>query len=196
MNLANKLTILRIILAFIFIPLLLSEGFLPKLLALFCFACASITDFLDGYIARKYHLVTDLGKILDPIADKILTLSAFLIFMYMSLIPMWMALVIVFRELLITGIRFSAIKKGQIMAAERLGKYKTVAQIVAIFTILIFLVLKASLYTSFPLWNNKFNLSAGRGIYFLMLIAVFLTLISGCSYIIKNRVIFLNAKMR
>ena len=118
MNLPNKLTIIRIILSFVFMFLLFTQGLLAKVLALITFLIASITDFYDGYLARKYNLITDLGKLLDPIADKILVLSAFLAFVEMGIIPAWMVVIIILRELVITGVRIFAITDGKILAAS------------------------------------------------------------------------------
>ncbi|MBU4305811.1 MAG: CDP-diacylglycerol--glycerol-3-phosphate 3-phosphatidyltransferase [Candidatus Omnitrophica bacterium] len=194
MNLPNRLTVLRIVLSFIFMFLLFSEGVLSKVIALCLFIIACITDFYDGYIARKYNLITDLGKLLDPIADKILVLAAFLAFVEMGIIPAWMVVVIIFRELLITGIRVLSANKGKILAASLAGKHKTVSQMVSIFVILGFIVLKESGTTIFSFWNNSFEFWKEIIIGIFMYITVALTLISGISYMIKNKNVFWNAK--
>ena len=89
------------------------------------FVIASLTDFFDGYIARKYNLITDFGKIMDPLADKILVISALVIFVQLEYIPGWMSIIVLAREFLISGIRILAAAKGEIIAAGNLGKYKT-----------------------------------------------------------------------
>jgi CDP-diacylglycerol--glycerol-3-phosphate 3-phosphatidyltransferase len=192
MNLPNKLTVLRIILSFFFIFLVFSHGLLAKSLAFATFTLAAITDFLDGYIARKYNLITDLGKLLDPIADKILVLAAFLVFAYMRIIAVWMVLIIIFRELLITGIRMILARKGRVIAASLWGKYKTVGQIIAIFFILGFMVLKEAGSSKYNFWNSALEIKAINCINIIMYITVILTVISGISYLRKNKNAFKN----
>src|SRR5512135_1783965 len=111
------------------------SGWLAKTVVLLFFILACATDFLDGWIARARHQVTDFGKIMDPVADKVLVLGVFLSFVQMQLVPAWMVIVIIIRELLITGMRFLAIRKGRVLAAESAGKHKTVSQMIAIFFI-------------------------------------------------------------
>lgn len=183
MNLPNKLTILRIALTFIFIILLNLEGLFFKIASAVVFIIASVTDYLDGYYAKKYKLTSDFGILMDPIADKFLLLSAFLSFCFMGIVEFWMFVVILIREVLITCIRLVLKKKGIVIAAEKLGKYKTVSQITAIIFILIFIILK-NYYLDWP--QNVIN----GWQYFidaLMYITVFLTLISGASFFVKNK---------
>ena len=136
MNLPNILTVLRIFLTLIFIALFLQNNLESSIAALGVFTLASVTDFLDGYYARKYHLITRFGKIMDPIADKFLVLSAFVIFMNMELIASWMIILIIIREVGVTGLRFFAMGRGITLEAESAGKLKTVLQIVAIYLIM------------------------------------------------------------
>jgi len=194
MNLPNRLTVLRIILSFVFMFLLFMKGLSAKILALVAFSIASATDFYDGYIARKYNLITDLGKLLDPIADKILVLAAFLAFVEMGIIPAWMVVIIILRELLITGVRILSASKGKILAASIAGKHKTVSQIISIFVILGLIIIKEAGMTVFSFWSNRYELWAQVSIYTLMLITVALTLISGFSYFIKNKNVFWGTK--
>ncbi|MGB3112317.1 MAG: CDP-diacylglycerol--glycerol-3-phosphate 3-phosphatidyltransferase, partial [Candidatus Omnitrophota bacterium] len=105
MNLPNKITLIRIALVFIFMLFLFMKGLTFKILALATFMLAAFSDYLDGFIAKRYGIVSDFGKLMDPIADKILTLAAFLAFVEMKLIPAWMVVIILMRELIITGIR-------------------------------------------------------------------------------------------
>jgi len=189
MNLANKITITRIVLTFLFI-FLFPKSFIFKVIGFFIFSLAAVSDLLDGWVAKHRNQVTDFGKILDPIADKILVLSAFLIFLQMQLIDAWMVIVIISRELTITGLRLFALSKGKVLAAEKAGKHKTVSQMVSIFMIMGFVILK-EYFNKINFWNEvgeKFYLSA---IYMVMLVTVLLTLISGVSYLWRNRKIII-----
>ena len=140
MNLPNKLTISRIVLTFVFMAFLYTHGILAKTLALFTFLFASLTDALDGYIAKKNNQITDFGKLMDPIADKILVLSAFIAFVVMKIIPSWMVIVIILREIAVTVLRAIALGKGKVIQADGAGKHKTVWQMFVIAVILLFLI--------------------------------------------------------
>ncbi len=190
MNLPNKITLSRIGLAFIFMFFLFCRGIVAKYLALFTFILASLTDLIDGRIARKRNLENDFGRLMDPIADKILILAAFLAFVEMKIIPAWMAIIIIFRELVITGLRVIAAGRGVILSASLAGKHKTVSQMVTIISILLFLIIRASAQ---ELWSPLWELWFKRGAFYLMLITVVLTLISGISYIVKNRKLLFTA---
>jgi len=194
MNLPNKLTVLRICLAGVFMFFLFSKGLMFKCLALSIFLAASFTDFLDGYIAKKNNIVTDFGKLMDPIADKILVLSAFLAFVEMELIPAWMALIIVFREVTVTGLRIAALTQGRVLAAEDGGKHKMVSQVFSIVVILLFLIFREAGIKVFGFWNGSTERIYKDTIFFLMLVTTFLTLASGMSYLIKNKGVYFNAK--
>lgn len=193
MNLPNKLTILRILLAFVFILFLFIHGLGAKVTALAIFLLASATDALDGYLAKKYGQITDFGRLMDPIADKILILSAFLAFVELGLVPAWMVIIIIFREVAITGLRLLALGKGRVIAADAGGKHKTVSQMLAITAILLFLILRDAGSKVFGFWSARAQDLYKEGIYVLMLITVALTLISGISYLIKNREVYSNA---
>ncbi|MFC1666714.1 CDP-diacylglycerol--glycerol-3-phosphate 3-phosphatidyltransferase [Candidatus Omnitrophota bacterium] len=188
MNLPNKLTISRIILAGVFILSLFIEGVGAKFVALAVFLIACITDYYDGFIARKNNIITDFGRLMDPIADKILILGGFLAFVEMKIIPAWMVIVIIARELLITGIRILAVSKKKVLSAEMAGKHKTVSQIVAVLSILVFLIIRDSAFTF------RYIEYYHGGIYALMLITVLMTVISGVSYMLKNKYIFTGEK--
>ncbi len=186
MNLPNKLTIARILLTFVFMFFLFPHGFSAKIVAFFIFTAAALTDLYDGRIARSRNLVTDFGRLMDPIADKILVLAAFLAFVELKIIPAWMVMVIIARESLITGLRLLVANKNIIIAASGSGKHKTVSQMAVIFLILIFIVLKETMLTFFtwsPGWEQFFH----QGIYLLMLFTVGLTLYSGAYYLWDNR---------
>ena len=194
MNLPNKLTLLRIVLAFIFIIFLFLPGFAAKILTLATFLLASATDFLDGYLAKKNNQVTDFGRLMDPVADKILILSAFLAFVQLQLVPAWMVVIIIFREAAVTGLRILALSKGRVIAADRSGKHKTAFQVFAIFVILLLMVFRAAPPKLISFWSEAAERIYRNAIFVLMLITVTLTLISGLSYLIKNREIYSNAK--
>lgn len=191
MNLPNKLTISRIILTFVFMVFLFSRGIWAKSFALLAFIIASLTDYYDGLMARKRSQITNFGKLMDPIADKILTLAAFLAFVELRLIPAWMVVAIVAREMIITGLRLFAATKGKVMAAEVAGKHKTASQVFAIFTILGFLVVKEVISERLGLWNSIWEVWFLRAVFCMMLVVVLLTLISGVSYLKRNRGILL-----
>lgn len=165
MNIANKLTLLRIILIipFIIILLLGANNFIYRLVAFVIFAIASFTDFLDGYLARKFHLITNFGKLMDPLADKILVLSSLMVFVELKYVPAWMVILIIARDFLINGIRSLAASKGDVMPAGNLGKIKTTTQMIAILLIIL-------------LGESKYN-------FYVMLIPVFFTLWSAWDYI-------------
>jgi CDP-diacylglycerol--glycerol-3-phosphate 3-phosphatidyltransferase len=187
MNLPNKITLGRIALTFVFMIALFSKGLLYKSAALVIFIIAALTDYLDGYIARKYGITSDFGKIMDPVADKILTLAAFLAFVEMKLVPAWMVVIIIMRELLITSIRLVALKNREVLAAGMGGKHKTVSQMLSIFIIVIFIVIKEAGVGTFGFWNASFEYWYKQLIFILMLITVVLTIISGVSYLAGNR---------
>jgi len=194
MNLANKITISRIFLTFIFMIFLFSKGLFFKSAALFVFMLATWTDFLDGFIAKKMNQISDFGKFMDPIADKVLIISAFLAFVEMKLIPAWIVVIIVSREFIITGLRLVALARGEVIEAAVVGKHKTVSQMLSIYVILIFIVFKESGTSVFRFWNANMEYYFKQTIFALMLITALLTLISGISYIMKNKRFFKNAK--
>jgi CDP-diacylglycerol--glycerol-3-phosphate 3-phosphatidyltransferase len=194
MNLPNKLTILRFFLTGLFLAVIFSGVRFHESIALVLFAMAGITDHLDGRIARSRNLITNFGKLMDPLADKIMTCSAFIAFVGLHLVPAWMVVVIVARELAITGLRTLAASKNLILAAERFGKHKTVSQIVAILAILVFL--------SFREWGSPGVAVFGTEVAghpwifwlakFSMWVAVVLTIYSGCAYLWRNREVYLS----
>ncbi|PIQ90847.1 MAG: CDP-diacylglycerol--glycerol-3-phosphate 3-phosphatidyltransferase [Candidatus Omnitrophica bacterium CG11_big_fil_rev_8_21_14_0_20_41_12] len=189
MNLANKITMLRIILTFVFALLFLpalDKIWWTKLLALVIFIFAAVSDFLDGFIAKRRNMVTDFGRFMDPIADKILVLTAFAAFVQLQLIDAWMFMIIVSREILITSLRLFALNKGKVLSAARAGKHKTVLQMLVIFTILGFILLKEVVLKYFT-WNPAWESVFRQGIFYLMLLTVALTLYSGLSYLWDNR---------
>lgn len=132
LNLANKLSLLRILMTPLVVLLLYFPGPFTCVLAALVFVFASITDWLDGYIARKFNMVSSMGKFLDPLADKLLICSVLIMFVKLSWASAWVVIVIVCRELVVTGLRAMAIDEGIVLAADKFGKAKTVLQILAI----------------------------------------------------------------
>jgi len=167
---------------------LFCHGLWSKVTALTIFIFAALSDFLDGLIAHRKNMVTDFGRLMDPIADKILVLAAFAAFVQMQLIDAWMFVIIVSREILITSLRLFALNKGKVLSATRVGKHKTLSQMLVIFSILGFIVAKEVMLTltNFT-WNPAREKFFRQSIYILMLFTVGLTLYSGLSYLWENR---------
>ena len=206
MNLANKLTILRVLLVPIFIILVIIDSFWANVFALLVFIAASITDYYDGVIARKQNMITTLGIFLDPLADKLLVTSAFVLFVgiYTLNIPAWMVICIIAREFIITGLRSIAASKNIIIPASMAGKVKTTSQMIAIITILVILSVNSAIMKFFSTspyellesngWQHFLGLVLVHAPYWLMLIATIFTLYSGINYIISHKKIFIDQK--
>ena len=186
MNIANRITISRIILTFVFMFFLFCKGIVAKSGAFLIFSLAALSDFLDGRIAKQKNIISDFGKFMDPVADKILILAAFAAFVQMHLIEAWMLVIIIARELLITSLRLFALNKGRVLAASKSGKHKTAFQMFVIFCILGFILLKEVMLRFFT-WNPAWETFFHHGIYIFMWIVVGLTLYSGISYLWENR---------
>lgn len=170
MNLPNKLTIFRVILIPFFVLFLLVDiTAYDKWIALAIFIIASFTDFLDGHIARKYHLVTNFGKFMDPLADKLLVCSALICLIELDRIPSWIVIVIIAREFIISGFRLVASDNGVVIAASYWGKFKTTFQIVMI-CLMIADLPQLTIVTQAVMW-----------------VALALTVISLADYLIKNK---------
>ena len=138
-NLPNAITLSRLVLTAVFVVAMGFDGLGGKMTALVSFSVAAATDWLDGYLARRMGLVTPLGKLLDPLADKILVCAAFVFMSVEGFAPVWVTAVIIGREFLVTGLRQIAIEAGQVLAADRLGKWKTGFQLTFIITALVWL---------------------------------------------------------
>ncbi|GBF11319.1 CDP-diacylglycerol--glycerol-3-phosphate 3-phosphatidyltransferase [Tepidibacillus infernus] len=185
MNLPNKITLARIFLVpLIMVFLLIKFDFgeimiagkittYSELIATIIFIIAASTDGLDGYIARKRKLVTNLGKFLDPLADKLLVTAALISLVEMQRLPAWIAIVIISREFAVTGLRLVAAAEGNVIAASKLGKLKTVTQIIAIVLLML---------NNFPF--SYFNIAVDQ---WMIWIAVLMTILSGVDYFLKNR---------
>lgn len=185
MNLPNVLTLSRFLWAIIFMILLHQNSLRSTILAAVVFTVAAVTDFLDGYIAKKKGLITDFGKIMDPVADKFLILAAFIVFVQMGVLQAWMVVLIFIREVAVTVSRVARLRRGQVIAAEKAGKIKTVFQILCISIVLIFLILeKSSLAQN---WSESLENEWGLIINILMFATVLLTVNSGVSYFLNLR---------
>ena len=192
MNLPNKLTISRIFLIPIFIILLSvpldlgtwdiggTELPITHFIAAIIFIFASTTDWVDGYIARKYNLITNLGKFLDPLADKLLVSAALIMLVQMDLAAAWIVIIIISREFAVTGLRLVAAGEGIVLAAGQMGKLKTATQMIAI--ILLLLHHYPFSYVNFPLGT------------IMLYLALFFTIISGVDYFIKNKHVMRDSK--
>jgi CDP-diacylglycerol--glycerol-3-phosphate 3-phosphatidyltransferase len=181
LNLPNQLTMLRLGMCGLLLISLSFSWPYAAFTALIIFSLASMTDWLDGALARRYHLVTDLGKLLDPLADKVLITGTLVGLVERHLAPMWMVVLIIAREFLITGLRTIAAHKHVILAAERIGKHKTISQIVAIIVSLAWLSLG-----EFGLAHNWLGRFLDGAQIWLYWIALIITVLSGAFYFWKN----------
>lgn len=180
MNLPNKLTILRVIMIPFFVAALLYDGGANqnmRYVAAALFIIASLTDMLDGKIARKYNLVTNFGKFMDPLADKLLVCSALICMIELRELPAWMVIIIISREFIISGFRLVASDNGVVIAASYWGKFKTTFQMIGV-VLLIFNIPALSTLTTIIIW-----------------IALALTVISLVDYIVKNAGVLTEGKM-
>ena len=188
MNLPNKLTIFRIILVPIMVIITFFDIDIKWILVDAIFILASLTDKLDGYIARSRNLVTTFGKFLDPIADKILVLAAMLVLVEAAKLPAWIPIIVLFREFIVSGYRLVAVEKGgKVVAASVWGKLKTVTQMVALVLAIInpnaFGACFTGILSGFSFWYNLI-------VTILMIISVVATIFSGVDYIVKGKDLF------
>lgn len=185
MNWANRLTLGRLILTVLFVAALNSGWVYGCTAALVIFLLAGITDFFDGEIARRYGSVTNFGKLMDPLVDKIMMAAAFISLVPLKAIPAWAATTVVARDFLITGLRLMASARGQILPAERLGKHKTSWQII---TVVFFLVLLSARELKYAEGENGWRERAwNEGGPLLVWIAVAFTVYSGLRYAWRHR---------
>ena len=178
MNLPNKLTVLRVIMVPFFVFFMLTDvgGPANKWIALILFCVASLTDMLDGKIARKYNLITDFGKFMDPLADKLLVCSAMIALIEMNRIPSWVVIIIIAREFIISGFRLIASDNGVVIAASYWGKFKTTFQMVMI----------CLMIANFPQLQILTDI--------IMWIALILTVVSLIDYLVKNKDVMKDTK--
>jgi CDP-diacylglycerol--glycerol-3-phosphate 3-phosphatidyltransferase len=174
MNLPNILTLSRVFLTCLFI-IFAQQGVSGAWWAVMFFLLAVVTDFADGYIARKYDLITSFGKFMDPVADKFLILAAFFILAFEGLVPLWIVLVIAVREILVTASRIHAMTRGQVIPAEQIGKIKTVVQMI---TIVLALFYRAAGTAS----ENLLGFCWQGAIILFIIFSVILTVWSGIDY--------------
>lgn len=200
MNLPNRLSLLRIILVpftLLFMLPISIYGFEPEgwngfinsygmIVAASLFIIASLTDYFDGQIARKQNLITDLGKFLDALADKILVISILLGFIALGRVSAWLVMIIILREFAVSGLRMIAASKGEVIAARMIGKTKTVTQMIAIIYLMfepIILKITGLGFEGYPVSVNAVTITGDV----LMIICVIMTLISGIDYILKGK---------
>lgn len=175
MNTANKITMIRVFLVPVFMVLFMINNTICHYAALAVFIIASITDAIDGHIARKYNQTTTFGKFVDPLADKVLTTAAFLILMHYDRMDVWAIMIVLTREFMVAGVRLVAAGDGKVVAASMWGKLKTVTQMIAVIAAMLllpydrFLGVQSSLISDILIW-----------------ISVIFTIISGIDYLAKN----------
>ncbi len=187
MTLPNQLTILRIILTPIFLYLFLSKEPLLIQISIGVFFIAALTDWYDGWLARKFNYITDWGKFWDPLADKILTSTAFLGFVFVGLLELWMVILIIFRDLIVTLLRIYAESRGYNFVTSYYAKWKTVFQMVFLYYLLL---LYGGLNTIEVYTGNEnlfIQLSNKDLIYLIMFVITLITVHSGLTYLLKNK---------
>ncbi len=182
MNLPNKLTVLRVLLVPVFLYFLLAKGSYYNAIAVTIFIIASSTDMLDGYIARKYNLVTNFGKFMDPIADKLLVNSALIAMLYLNMIGVVPVIIIICREFIISGFRLVAVEKSIVISASAWGKWKTIVQMIMIVYILFFSI--EGIIANIDSMSALFYVNLISNI--LVVASTILAIVSALDYIIKN----------
>ena len=198
MNVPNSLTVGRIVIVFIFLLLAnISENsfisanavYIIRVVAYILAIIAGITDLLDGYIARKYNQVTDFGALMDPLADKVFVTAAMLMMVEFKLMPAWIAVVVITREFLVTGLRMLAIQKGEVISADRWGKLKTALQM---------LMLALAGASWIDLFDLRHDVFFGIKLWTIWIIflwgIVIVTIMSGMGYFIRHRNLYLNQR--
>lgn len=177
MNWPNRLSLIRIASVPVLTVLLMMDGLSwARYAALLLFILAAITDFVDGWIARKYNIVTNFGKFLDPVADKLLVLSTMIMLTWFGLLPAWLVVSVLFRELAVDGLRLVAVEQGRVIAAGKLGKLKTILQMVMLIAHLVY-------FARFPLLQTL----AGWLLVPSQLAVLVMTVWSGVDYFVRNR---------
>lgn len=185
MNWANRLTVSRLGLTILFVVSLNYDWRYAHTAALLLFIVAGITDYLDGEIARRYQFITNFGKLMDPLVDKVMIAAAFISLVPLKAVPAWAAVIVVARDFLVTGLRLLASSNGQVLPAEQLGKHKTSWQIAtALFFLLLLSARELQYAGGTTFWWSKAWLAGGTG---LVWITVGLTLYSGLAYAWRHR---------
>ena len=167
MNLANKITLFRVICIPVFIVLMYMEGMAMSIAALVVYVLGSVSDFVDGYVARKYNMITDFGKFMDPLADKMLVITAMLMFVAQGRMPAWVLALVITREFAVSGLRLIAVEGGRVIAAGKSGKIKTASTMIGL-----------CVWMAFP-----GSLLIG---WLVTAVIVLTTVISGVEYFVKN----------
>ena len=191
MKLPTMLTLLRIPLTFLAMGFVFVPGVLAKSASLGCFVVASATDWLDGFLARRWYQTSPLGALLDPIADKVLVLGMFLAFVQLGLIPAWMVLIIALREFLIPGVRLFAASRHIVLPATNEGKHKTVSQMFTI--VLIFVALILEELPRGPFSSPEVAAVLDRSILWCLWVTMLLTVVSGTSFFWRHRAVLRDA---
>jgi len=187
-TIANLLSILRILLTPLFIYFLFTQQVHFELLALAIFIIASVTDAYDGYFARKYAAVSEIGQFLDPLADKILMSAAFISFVVMGLIPLWMVILVILRDFTITGIRITMSKQKSSMITRTSAKIKTGAQIGVVCFILAYIITQRwAIFAPIKTEIKQYLVTQYNLIYILMLLVTLFTVVTGIEYLVVNR---------
>ncbi len=186
MNTPNKLTLSRIILSPIFMAFFLMENVYCRILSLIIFIFAALTDLWDGYLARKYGIVTGFGKFMDPLADKILTSTAFVSFLALGYVKAWMIMLIIIREFSITGLRSLAAYRGLVISPTMSAKLKTVLQMTTIAAILLYINAK-TIFEASGYAGGFFESTLVIQVFdWMMLTTTIVTVLTGIDYLIKN----------
>lgn len=187
-NLPNAITVSRLFLTAVFVAGTAMESFAGHWIALVSFVIAAISDFVDGWLARKLGLVTPMGKLLDPLADKVLVCAAFVYLSARGYCPVWVTVLIIAREFLVTGLRQIAVEAGQVIAADRLGKWKTGLQLTFCITCLVWFAFEPiQADNAFVSLIRYLSHPGGWLIPSSMWLALFLTLLSGWNYLWSSR---------
>ena len=187
-NLPNSITVGRLVLTGVFIISASIGGLAAHIVALVSFVLATISDWLDGYLARKLNLVTSLGKLLDPLADKILVAAVFVYLSSKNLCPVWVTSVIIGREFLVTGLRQIAVEKGVVIAADNLGKWKTTFQLAFGITAMVWIIFEPTApHTGLGSLLHTLSNPENFLLKFFLWGALALTLLSGLNYLKKSR---------
>ncbi len=188
MNLPNKLTLGRLLLSVLLLALLSVPFPFSMSLALLVFIVASVSDYLDGHLARNVYGVTPFGRLMDPLADKVMVCAAFVSFVELNLVPAYIVVVIISREFLVTGLRLLAVGKGKIISAGKWGKHKTVWQIVAIIAILLGLAVRHDvLGGADPALLSDYDMAFGYIAYAISIAVALITVASGYLYFMEHK---------
>jgi CDP-diacylglycerol--glycerol-3-phosphate 3-phosphatidyltransferase len=186
-TLANKLSLLRIVLSPVFFLLITAGGSLPRQISLAVFLLAAMTDWYDGIVARRSGTVTHIGKFLDPLADKFLTSAAFLAFASLGVVPWWMVIIIVVRDILITLLRSLAESRGGHIVTSKAAQWKTFIQMTMLYYLLLLIVGRDVDWVRTLLGGALSGLLEPTLVYVLMLAVTLLTLLTGVQYLVENR---------